>query len=589
MAVIEKQRTKLSLRNFDWKLKEHSSRESLYLSQKFNLSNILASIITSRVNNEDYINFVNPSLKNTMKNPFFILDMEKGVNRVINAINNNQKIAVFGDYDVDGATSSALLKNYFRILNIDLRIYIPDRAKEGYGPNKDAFKKLKEEKIDLVITVDCGTASLDVIEYANEIGLDVIIIDHHLSGEILPDACAVINPNRLDEKTEYTYLAAVGVAFVFLVALNSRLRALDYFGDAAEPNLIDFLDIVALGTVCDVVPLVGLNRSLVKQGLKVIKKRSNPGIASLIDVAGINEEPSTYHLGFIIGPRINAGGRVGESYLGSEILSSKDTTKIHAIAQSLDKYNQQRKAIESQVLDEAELQAELQKEHGFIFVHGENWHQGVIGIVAGRLKEKYNKPTIVISFDGDIGKSSCRSISGIDLGSIIVSAKQLDILVAGGGHAMAAGFTVEMNQLNKLKEFLAKKIKEQIEKADNLNEKYFDAYIALGAVNNNLVNELSILSPFGQGNPEPKFMIKNVSLFNEKIVGEAHISCLISCNDNSARSIKGTIFRSVNTDLGDFVLKKTAKNVNIIGKAKINNWLGRANIEFHIEDIVLNN
>ncbi|RYE12919.1 MAG: single-stranded-DNA-specific exonuclease RecJ, partial [Rickettsiales bacterium] len=352
----------------------------------------------------------------------------------------------FGDYDVDGATSSALFKRFFDSLGVNSSIFIPDRINDGYGPNSSIFQRLKYDDTDLVITVDCGTTSFDAFDTAEDIGLKVIIVDHHLSSEILPKAFAIVNPNRIDETTIYKNLAAVGVCFLVAVATVSVLKERNYFMNQNPPNLLNLLDLVAVGTVCDVVALEGINRAFVVQGLKILEKRSNVGLSSLIDISRLNEVPTAYHLGYILGPRINAGGRVGKSSHGAELLSTDDIDIATNLALELDQFNMERRAIENIIFDEAMLIAEQNDDNPMQFIIGKSWHPGVIGIIASRIKEKYNKPTIVISILNGIGKASCRSISGIDLGAIVVNAKLLNLVENGGGHAMAAGFKHLLNE-----------------------------------------------------------------------------------------------------------------------------------------------
>lgn len=442
------------------------------IAQQHGLPEIVARVVAGRgIDLERSALFLNPTLRESLPDPSHFKDMDTACARVLEALQKGQKIAVFGDYDVDGATSSALLKRFFStistVLAQELIIYIPDRIKEGYGPSAKALLSLRDQGVDLVITVDCGIVSFEPLKAAKEAGLDVIVIDHHQAEPRLPDAVAVVNPNRIDEGEGYGQLAAVGVSFLFVVGLNRLLRESGWYAaqNIDEPKLLDLLDLVALGTICDVVPLVGVNRALVAQGLKVMAGRKNMGIRALGDVAGVNEEPGTYHAGFLIGPRVNAGGRVGRAEVGALILSTNDEHEAKDLAHELHSYNAERQAIEHMVLEQAMAQVAARIGAGgeappVIIASGKGWHSGVIGIVAGRLKEFYQRPTVVIGIDDDgIGKGSGRSIYGVDLGAVITAARQTGILSAGGGHAMAAGLTVEEGRIGELEDFMHSRLK----------------------------------------------------------------------------------------------------------------------------------
>ncbi|MBL4665893.1 MAG: single-stranded-DNA-specific exonuclease RecJ, partial [Sneathiella sp.] len=400
-----------SLKSKKWRLRSTDDRLSLTLSQRLGIPEIVGRVLAGRnVPAEEAELYLQPTLRDLLPDPSIFKDMDKGAERIVAAIKDNEKIAVFGDYDVDGATSSGLLKRFFDSIGVPLLIYIPDRLKEGYGPNSPAFEHLKEQGIDLVITVDCGIVSFDVLSHAKSIGLDVIVVDHHQAETRLPEAVAVINPKRHDESQEYEYLAAVGVSFILLVAVNRLLRNGSWYGDKTPPNLMHFLDLVALGTVCDVVPLKGLNRAFVAQGLKVMAQRRNPGLVALGDVSGLDEAPGTYHLGYMLGPRVNAGGRVGKPEYGARLLSSTNPEECNQLARFLDENNHERKEIEAQVTEEAMVQAEkiCKTDPAVLVVVGEGWHPGVIGIVASRLKDAFQRPAVVIGLDGEQGKGSGR-------------------------------------------------------------------------------------------------------------------------------------------------------------------------------------
>lgn len=575
-----------SVRKITWAKKTVNERSLAYMMQKYALNDISSRIILARNDNLDTLDsYLNPQIKSDLPDPFHLKDMDKASARITQAITKNQKIVVFGDYDVDGATSSALFAKYFKMIGYtNFIVYIPDRIKEGYGPNSNAFRKFASENVNVIITVDCGTLSFEPIEVAANLGVDVIVIDHHLSDVTFPKAFAIVNPNRFDETSPHTNLAAVGVSFLALVAINKTLRSNGYFETKPEPNLLSLLDIVALGTVCDVMTLTGINRTFVTQGLKVMAKRNNKGISALSDVAGIDSPSSTYHLGYVLGPRINAGGRVGESYLGVKLLSSDDYDEAYQIAQKLDKFNSERKSIEQLVLEEAFEQVEqINNNQPLIFAHGENWHPGVIGIVCGRIKEKYNKPTAVISFDGEIGKASARSIVGVDIGANIVLAKNEGLLVAGGGHAMAAGFTVKKDKLEDLYNFLADKIASSSPNSDFIME--YDTDLSVNGVSLELAKLLKIAEPYGNGNSEPIFKISNVKIIKADVLKGSTVRVMLVDSQVSSNIIKATAFRAADTDLGKFLLT-TKKSFDLIGKISINNWNQKESAEIIIEDCV---
>ena len=569
-----------------WQLNQASDRMSLAISQQYNIPEIAARVMASRgFDIENAEDFINPTLKSLMPDPFHFKDMEKAASRVADAVMNNEKIAIFGDYDVDGATSSALLKRYLRACGNSPLIYIPDRIDEGYGPNAPAMRELAAQGIKLCITVDCGTLSFEPIEAANKAGMEVIVIDHHLGAEKLPDAIAVVNPNRLDENSGYRNLAAVGMCFMLAVAVSSKLRIINSANFKA-PDLLSLLDIVALGTVCDVMPLTGLNRAFVAQGLKILRNRKNTGLAALSDVAGIDNVPTAYHLGFVLGPRINAGGRVGKADLGARLLSTDNYDEAFKIAQELDKFNAERKTIEQFVLDDAIAQTENKSDDPVIFACGKGWHPGVIGIVASRLKEKYNRPAAVISIDDGLGKASARSVSGVDFGAAVISAQNEGLLVKGGGHAMAAGFTVEENKISVLHEYLCTRF-EKNENIFSARKRKFDGFLTISALNLHLAKSLSKIEPFGSGNHEPLFVITDAFLSKAEIIGKDHIRCFISDGmaGGTGKTIKAMSFRSVDTDLGNFLLSASGKNLCFLGKIKVNSWQGYEKAEFFLEDV----
>ena len=583
-----------------WHQKPFDERLSKVMTQRHDITETLANLLASRdVSLDEVEHFLDPKIKNALPNPFDLSGMQEAVDHVIDAVKKNKKITLFADYDVDGATSSATLKRFFREVGIEVDIYIPDRVLEGYGPNSQALLNLKKTGTDLVITLDCGTVAFKPLEDAAKAGLDIIVIDHHLGVLEKPDALAVINPNLLNEPFPHKDLCAAGVAFLFAVAANKGLRDIGFYQGRKEPNLLQLLDLVALGTVCDVMPLTGLNRAFVTAGLKVLKQRKNIGLRAICDLAELNEEPTSYHFGFVIGPRINAGGRVGKSDLGARMLSSEDESEVKAIAQQLEEFNKQRKDIETQVLEES-IKALESGQGGFktsdpvIFVASKHWHQGVIGIVASRLKDLYNKPVAVIAIDdeGKKGKASCRSITGVDFGAEILSARLEGLLLEGGGHAMAGGFSVEPDKIADLHQFFCNKLGEKVAELSGQKNSEYDIELDLAQVNIDLLKEISALEPFGVGNPRPKFILRNVQKLRGKIVGKTqeHISCTFSSKSviGFSNQIQAISFKSVDTAVGDILLNaKASKSLNLVGTLNINSWMGVEKVQMIIEDILI--
>ena len=514
--------------------------------------------------------------------------MEKSSLRTLKAISNKEKIGVFGDYDVDGATSTALLGRYFDELKLNYEIYIPDRKTEGYGPSIKAFKQLIENNVKIIFTVDCGTLSFEAIDYAKKMNIDVIVLDHHQSEINLPNAYSVINPNRIDDKSNLQYLCAAGVAFMFLVSINKHLRLNDWFNKnlIEEPNLINYLDLVSLGTVCDVVPLIGLNRAIVKQGLKILKAKKNLGLKTLLDICKIEVNPSIYHLGYILGPRINAGGRVGKCSHGANLLLNSDPKEVYRLATELNQYNNERKMLEKDLVEKILVKSQVNLKDPVLILEGKNWHEGIIGIVAARLKDKFNKPTIIISINGNVGKASARSIIGFDIGSAIIAATQEKILLKGGGHKMAGGFSINISNIEKFKQFIFRKFKKINESLSEKKPLFLDSKIAPSAINLEFYDKVNVLSPFGSGNPEPKFIVEDLKPMNSKIVGDKHIKSVLIGPEGT--SLKTIAFNATDSELGAYLLKKNNKTFNIAGKLSLNEWKGQKNVEFIIDDISVN-
>ena len=576
----------LSLSGKSWILKQFNQVDLNFIKDNYSLDEITSKLLSIRkIKKEEINSFLNPLIKNFLPNPNILLDMEKATSRTFQTILNRDKIGIFGDYDVDGATSTALLGNYLSELNLEFEIYIPDRKKEGYGPSIKSFKELIDKGVRLIFTVDCGTLSFEAIHFAKENNVDVIVLDHHQSDIELPKAFSIINPNRFDDKSDLKYLCAAGVVFIFLVSLNRELRKKEWFlhNKLKEPNLINCLDLVTLGTICDVVPLKGLNRAFVKQGLKIIKSKKNLGIKTLLDICKIETNPTIYHLGYLLGPRINAGGRVGKCSHGANLLLDKNPKSSFKLASELDEYNKERQILEKDLLQKILNETKNYSNDPVLILSGKNWHEGIIGIVAARLKDKFNKPVILISIERDTGKASARSIVGFDIGSIIISATQDNILLKGGGHKMAGGFSIKVEKIDEFKKFVFKKFKTINEDLSKDKPLFLDSIISPSAVNLEFYNKVSLLSPFGSGNPEPRFVIENLKTINCKIVAEKHIKSILVGKDGS--SIKTIAFNAVGVDLGEYLLKKNNKLFNIAGKLSLNEWKGQSNVEFIIDDI----
>ena len=571
-----------------WIFKKFDNNDIKNYTENYSLSEIVAKLLSIRKKNIANIDlFLKPTIKDNMPNPFKLKDMSNAVDRTYNALLNDEVIGIFGDYDVDGATSTALLSRYFLSIKRKIQIYIPDRKKEGYGPSVNGFNNLIERGVKIIYTVDCGTLSFKPVSIAQKNKIDVIVLDHHQSDIKIPEACAVINPNRHDDNSKLNYLCAAGVCFMFLVALNKKLRENNWFkkNNISEPNILNLLDLVSLGTVCDVVPLIGLNRAIVKQGLKVLKKRSNLGLKTLYDLCNIKSQPSTFDLGYILGPRINAGGRVGRSSHGAELLTSEDPQKAYRIASDLEKYNTERRSIEMLLSEQVNQQVKKYYADPVLVLSDNNWHEGIIGIVASRIKEKYNKPTIIISIENKKGKGSARSVLGFDIGALIIKGVQLNILEKGGGHKMAGGFVIDQNKIEIFREYLIKNYNKMKINTSELTNIYLDTIIAPSAINENFYDEIEKLSPFGPGNSEPKFMIENLQLISSNIIKNSHIKSLLRGDDGSI--IKSFAWNAKNSPLESILDKKNKKKINIAGRMKKNEWMGKKDIEFIIEDASL--
>ena len=579
-----------SVSNKNWIFKRYDEQDVLFFKENYSLDEITSKLLSIRkIKKENVQTFLTPSIRNFLPNPKIINDMEKSTKRTLQAVSKKHKIGIFGDYDVDGAAATALLANYFSNINLPFEIYIPDRKKEGYGPSVDSFKKLINKGVKIIFTVDCGTLSFEAIDFAFKNKIDVIVLDHHQSEINLPKAFSVVNPNRLDDKSNLKYLCAAGVTFMFLVSLNKELRSINWFiqNKIMEPNLLEYLDLVALGTICDVVPLIDLNRAIVSQGLKILKSKKNLGLKTLFDICDIQTKPNVYHIGYQLGPRINAGGRVGKSSHGANLLISNNPKDVFKIATELDHFNKERQILEKDLMDKILKNLENKTHESVMVIFGKNWHEGVIGIVASRIKDKFNKPVIIISIDDNgIGKASARSIVGFDIGSVIIAAVQEKILIKGGGHKMAGGFTIKTENVEKFKKFILKKFERLSNSKMNIKPLYLDSIIAPTALNLQFYNKVNSLAPFGSGNPEPKFVLENMKSINYKIIKDKHIKSVLVGLDGS--SVKSIAFNCVENEIGAYLLKKDKKLFNIAGKLSLNEWQGQSNVEFIIDDISVN-
>ncbi|MEJ6402473.1 single-stranded-DNA-specific exonuclease RecJ [Yoonia sp. 2307UL14-13] len=520
--------------------------------------------------------FLAPTLRDQMPDPRTLKDMETAAARFREAVQRKEKIAIFADYDVDGGASAALLITWLRDMGLQSTLYIPDRIDEGYGPNEAAMADLAANH-DLIICVDCGTLSYGPIAAAK--GADVIVLDHHLGGETLPDAAAIVNPNRQDESGDLAHLCAAAVVFLMLVETNRQMR------EAAQkgPDLMAMLDLVALATVADVAPLIGVNRAFVRQGLAIMARRQRIGLTALADVAGLDQSPTSYHLGFLLGPRVNAGGRIGQADLGARLLACDDPHEAAAMAERLDQLNTERREIESQVRDQALAQATERGLDGpLVWAAGEGWHPGVVGIVASRLKEVTNRPAIVIGLDGDIGKGSGRSVSGIDLGASIQRLSADGLLIKGGGHKMAAGLTVAKDQINavmdRLGDLLAKQGAADMGPADLR----LDGLLMPSAANVDLITQIENAGPFGAGAPAPRFVFPDCHIHFAKQVGANHLK--ISFGDGIGQRVDGICFGAMDTPLGPALIKHNAGRFHLAGRLEINIWQGRQSAQLRLED-----
>jgi single-stranded-DNA-specific exonuclease len=555
--------------------------------QGLGLTEPLARALASRgVSPQQGESFLRPTLKALFPDPSSFKDMDRAAARLVDALVSDAPTVVFADYDVDGASSAAQLIRWFRAMGKDLPVYVPDRMTEGYGPSPAAFRNLHAQGAQLVVTVDCGAAALDAIAAAADIGLELVVIDHHLMRDTIPDIAALVNPNRPDCTSGQGVLAAAGVTFVLLAALNREARARGLFQDRPEPDLRQWLDLAALGAICDVTQLVGFNRALAAQGLKVMSAFANPGLAALMQVAGAKGPAEVFTAGFVLGPRINAGGRIGRSDLGARLLSTDDPEEAKALAHELDALNAERKDVERRIHDEAvaaiESASNFDPDAPAIVVAGDGWHPGVVGIVASRLRERYRRPVIVVGLDraADIGKGSGRSQNGVNLGHAVQAAFDEGLLLAGGGHAMAAGLTLRPANLPEFRDFLCRRLSAEMVVATEADAVEIDALVAPGAARA-MLSDFQVLAPFGPGNPEPTVALADVRPDRPMALRGGHVR--VDLVDAAGHRIKAVAWRSADTPLGQRLLAGGG-SVHVAGKLKLDDWKGRDGVEIEIED-----
>jgi single-stranded-DNA-specific exonuclease len=565
-----------------WLLKAVDERLERELLRE--ISPVLARLLALRgISLAQAADYLAPKLKNLLPDPFVLAEMEQAVLRVTAALEAGERIAVFGDYDVDGSTSAALLSDFLTALGSAPRIYIPDRMTEGYGPSPAAMTALAIEGAKLTITVDCGSAAISALEKAKELGMDVVVLDHHRVDQ-RPPAAAHVNPNQPGDISGLGHLCAAGVTFLFLVALNRHLRQTGFYETRgmAEPDLRLFLDLVGLATICDVVPLKDVNRAFVRFGLGQLSSLSRPGLSALAGVAGARGPFTPYHLGFVFGPRINAGGRVGRSSLGVDLLTVREDGKAREFAELMDLHNKDRQAIEKKILDQAMAMAETQANAPFLLVSGEGWHPGVVGIVAGRLKERFAKPAFVAGFEGGMGRGSARSIAGIDVGAIIRAAAEAKAIEYGGGHAMAAGFSLMAHQLDGFRRFIEDSFSGAGPALAAANDLHLDAVSSPAGANVALAEEIAAAGPFGAGNPEPLLVLPDVRVSFADIVGSAHVKLRLAGGD--ATVLDAIAFRAAGTPLGDGLLAARGRTLHVAGRLRRDDWNGRVRVQLEIED-----
>jgi single-stranded-DNA-specific exonuclease len=574
------------------RLDDRATARALSMTQRHGVSELLARILAGRsVEVEDVEAFLDPTVKRLMPDPDTLTDMAKAAARIANAIEHREQIAIFGDYDVDGATSAAVLAKFLRYCGLDPLIHIPDRIFEGYGPNTEAVQALAAKGSTLLVTVDCGTTSIAPLVEARKLGLDVVIIDHHQTDQELPPANALVNPNRQDDLSGLNQLAACGLVFMTVVAVNRELRRRGFWHVLRpEPDLLDSLDLVALGTVADVVPLKGLNRAFVQKGLIAMRRREHVGLTALMDAARLTGPPECWHLGFLLGPRINAGGRIGRADLGVRLLLEGDSTQAGAMAAELDRLNRERQVIEQQTLAQAEAEAMaalgIEEKGAVVVTAGQGWHPGVVGLVAARLKERYGRPAFAIALEpGGIGTGSGRSITGVDLGSAVRHAVATGLLIKGGGHAMAAGVTIAPDKLAAFRAYLEEALHEAVEKARQEDALLIDGAISAAGASVDMLNDVARAGPFGAGHAEPVFALPSHQLAYVEEVGQSHVRARLRAGDGAM--LNAIAFRAAGKPLGQALIANRGRNVHAAGTLSIDRWNGEERVQFRIMDLAV--
>lgn len=571
-----------------WRLIEADARRVQSLLPAVGGSDLLARLLAIRgVDAAGAPGYLAPTLREFFPDPSSFADMDKAAGIVLDAIQDGRKVVVFADYDVDGGTSSAILARYFAAWGRDLGLYVPDRLEEGYGPSPAAFRLLKAQGAELVITVDCGAAAVQALDEADNIGLPIVVIDHHLMSGTVPKTAALVNPNRPDCNSGQGHLAAAGVVFVFVAAMNRLAREKGIAPPAGLPDILPLLDLCALGTLCDMAPLTGVNRAFVRQGLSMMARDQNPGLRALADVSGIGKIETVYHATFLLGPRLNAGGRVGDPWLAAKLLASDDRAEVIALAERLHALNDERKALEGAILDSATAQCEralaAQPDRGVLIAAGEGWHPGVIGIVAGRLKDRFHLPSIVIGWGeglGPVAKGSGRSVKGVNLGAAIAEAAREGLILSGGGHAMAGGLSLNPDQLAGFEAWMLEHMSAFAAERDAALDMDIDSVLAPGAATPQLVNAIATLGPFGVGAPEPVFMLKDVCITGIRRIGVNHLR--FTAEDSSGR-LESIAWRADGTPIGD-VLRRGGR-VDLAGRLKVDTWNGRERVQLETLDV----
>ncbi len=562
---------------------------ALAIAQTHGLPDVLSRVLAGRgVGLHDTDGFLNPRLRDLMPDPHKLTDMEAAASRLADAVLRTEKVAIFGDYDVDGACSAALLAEYLRACGLDYAIHIPDRITEGYGPNVDAIRALKQQGADILVTVDCGTASIEPLAEARRLGLDPIVLDHHQAPEQLPDALAIVNPNRQDDLSGLGHLCAAGVVFLFLVALNRILRLRGFFQGRPEPDLMGSLDLVALATVADVVPLIGLNRAFVRQGLAIMKSRRRVGLAALLDTAGLAGAPESWHLGYLVGPRINAGGRIGDAALGSRLLLTEDPVQAGRLAAELDRLNRERQAIEVVAVAEAEAQALMALERmpdlPVLVTASAEWHPGVVGLISARTKERFRRPAFAFTLNPDgTATGSGRSVPGVDLGHAVRAAVDAGLAIKGGGHTMAAGVTIQAVDLDRFLAYVTERLTDPVSTMRLRDNFAIDATLTAGGAQPGVVTALERAGPFGQGQPEPVFAFPQHRLVEAREVGSGgHMRVKLRGGDGSI--IGGIAFRAAGQPLGNALSQAIGNTLHVAGTLSIDRWGGNEKVEVRIMD-----